>query len=134
MKQLFVTIGLIALIVLFLLFNVIDLVVGPSRAQEHALRNTVTLFEKENDEEVSEILNRFSLQQVYAIVRIDDNIVVLLADGQVVNRTPYLALPDTMSHYGYYEEQVVFVKVDENSETYYDMNTNEELFRIEMGD
>ncbi len=131
MKRFLVPFLLVLLITLFVHFNVFDLFVGPYKATDYATGNTIKLFEKNSNESVSRLLNRFSLDQVYTLVLVEDEIVVLLADGQVYLRANYQELPTFANKYGVYQNEVVFVHHSETQEIYYDMSTQDVLFEME---
>lgn len=133
MKRLILPFLLVLLIILFVYFNVFDLFVGPYKAKDYATSNTIKLFEKNSDESVKRLLNRFSLDQVYTLVLVEDEIVVLLADGQVYLRENYQELPTFANQYGVYQNEVVFVHQSETQEIYYDMTTQHVLFEMEWG-
>lgn len=133
MKRFLVPFLLVLLITLFVHFSVFDLFVGPYKATDYATSNTIKLFEKNSNESVSRLLNRFSLDQVYTLVLVEDEIVVLLADGQVYLRANYQELPTFANKYGVYQNEVVFVHHSETQEIYYDMSTQDVLFEMEWG-
>lgn len=124
---------LLVVCLLLVIFNIVDFIIGPADVPTHAMNQTVDLYEKANDQEVSEILNRFSLEHVYLLVKVQNEIVVLMADGSVVYETDYVDLPTSMDYYGYYDKDVVFVQKDDNTEVFYDIDTLNEIFRLELG-
>lgn len=125
---------LLVLISLFIFFNLIDFVIGPQSADQIARENTIRLYNQANEDQVDEYLNRFSLEEVYTIVKIDDAIKVLRADGTVAYSRAFVELPSELTqeaYYGYYNRQLVFVEKEGLNERFYNIETLEVVFEWE---
>lgn len=137
-QRILLSIILVLLIILFISFNLIDLILGPLKAPEAAVSNTVELYERNSGQKVSMVYNRFSLDNVYTFVEVDDKIVVLLADGQVVDSMDQVEMPEHLvskdASYGYFENEIIYVVTESDSETFYDIETGEIVFSFEMED
>lgn len=130
-KKIWINLMLILAIVLVLGFAYIGFIAGPKRAYEKEDHLYLEAYLKQSEAKKAELLNRFTYDDVYYIVRKDDqDIVVFNKDFTKEASFDYVSLEkaeevaknlsfqnDQIS-YGYFEDQLVFVLKNKKSEIF----------------
>ena len=130
-KNLWISLVLLISIFLVLALGYVGFIAGPKRAYEKEDHLYLTAYVEQNKVKKVELLNRFSYDEVYYIIREDDqDIVVFNKDFSKQERFEYVDKeqvlpvasdlsfkPEEIS-YGYYQDALVFVLKNKNLELF----------------
>ena len=141
-KNILLNMFLILVIIFILLLFHVGFIAGPNRAHEHEDHLYVEAFETQHNLENVTLLNRFSLDDTYYIVRLGRDMYWFNQALNQFDKTDYIALDSVYETasllgfdqdevmYGIYDKQIVFALESELQFVYLNIETLEVVFEF----